>query len=265
MNASKSEGIRYSVVCVILAFLVLGTTVPSVLLKQSWYRAWFVQLPVDLMFLVRPAQWMAATFVGWLIVRAMIDKQERITMGLLISPVLAAKGLVVGFGCSLTMLAFGVFSEPNDLHYTLVYSTLLPGITEEIFYRGFAFGLLIQAGRMKLWPAALTTAVVFGLAHLVRSDIREMPIWDMMGWLGMISAGGLFFAWIYAKSPWNLWVVIAIHTGMNLWWDIFFNNDISPLNGWVITIARIIPVGLAVYLVVFRGVLRPSEPSTMHA
>jgi arginine exporter protein ArgO len=52
---------------------------------------------------------------------------------------------------------------------------------------------------------------------------------------------------------------------MNLWWDIFFASQASPLNGLLITIARIIPVGLAVYFVIFRGVLRSSEPSTIRA
>ncbi|MFK7759774.1 MAG: lysostaphin resistance A-like protein [Phycisphaerales bacterium] len=265
MNAPKTEGIRYPAVCVILGFLALGTILPSLLLKQQWYRGWFLQLPVDLMFLLRPGQWMIAALIGWLIVRAMIRNDEHIRMGLLMSPLLAVKGFAIGFACSLAMLAFGVFSEPNDLHYTLIYSTLLPGVTEEIFYRAFAFGLLIQAGRMNLWAAALTTAIVFALAHLVRSDVRAMPIGEMIGWLAMLSAGGLFFAWIYAKAPWNLWVVIALHAGMNLWWDIFFANGISPLSGWVVTIARIIPVGIAVYLVVFRGVLRQPEGSTIHA
>lgn len=266
MKNPQSKGICYPIAAIILAFFVIGIAVPFYLFQQQWYKDWIYQLPLDVRILLHPSMRMVITVVGWLIIRSIMIKEGRsIHMGLAMTPMRAFKGFAIGFGCSLSMLAFGVFSTPNDLHYTLIYTTLLPGVTEEIFYRAFAFGLLIQAARMNLWASALTTAIVFGLAHLVRSDVRAMPIGEMIGWLAMLSAGGLFFAWIYARAPWNLWVVIALHTGMNLWWDIFFANGISPFNSWVITLARIIPVGLVVYLVVFRGVLRPPEPSTMHA
>ena len=265
MGDPTKSGIRYHIAFVILAFFFVGTVVPIILYQQEWYKDWLRGLPFDVRILVHPAMRMVFAFVGWLVVCKMVQDRERIRMGLLMPPIQAIKAFALGFACSLAMFAFGVFAEPNEIHYTLVYSSLLPGVTEEIFYRAFAFGLLIQAARMNLWAAAFTTAIVFGLAHLVRSDVRAMPIGEMIGWLAMLSAGGLFFAWIYARAPWNLWVVIALHAGMNLWWDIFFNHETPPFNGLVTTIARIIPVGIAVYLVVFRGVLRESSATTIKA
>jgi len=265
MTESKPGTIRYPIAMVILALFVVGIVVPIVLHQQQWYKDWMYSLPLDIRVLLHPAMRMVITVVGWFIVRSMVSEGENINMGLRMPPIHALNAFMIGFACSLAMLAFGLFSVPNEVRYTLIYSTLLPGLTEEIFYRAFAFGLLIQAARMNLWTAAITTAIVFSLAHLVRSDVRAMPTSEMIGWLAMLSAGGLFFAWIYARAPWNLWVVIALHAGMNLWWDILFDNDASPLNNMLMTIARIIPVGLAVYFVIFRGVLRSSEPSTIHA
>tara|TARA_R110002096_G_scaffold173781_7_gene348710 strand:+ start:79718 stop:80515 length:798 start_codon:yes stop_codon:yes gene_type:complete len=263
MGDPTKSGIRYHIAIVILAFFFVGTVVPIVLYQQEWYKDWLRGLPMDVRILVHPAMHMAFAFVGWLTIRWMVKDREQISMGLVMPPMCAAKAFAIGFGCSLALLAFGVFTEANEIRYTLVYSTLLPGVTEEIFFRAFAFGLLMQAARVKLWTAAFTTAIVFGLAHLVRSDVRAMPIGEMISWLAMLSAGGFFFAWIYALAPWNLWVVIALHAGMNLWWDIYFNKDIPPFNGGVTTLARIIPVGIAVYLVVFRGVLRRPSATTI--
>jgi len=243
---------------IIIGLFLFGVIVPMVLNELDGYAQMRSSWPRDIQWLVHPAFRMIIVFVGWLTLVRLCNDQNRPTLGLLVGWRRASAGFLLGFLCTLPMLTLGLIGTRQPVSRDLIYTTIVPGLTEEIFYRAFAFGLLVQVLRLKLWPAAMLTGVLFGLAHLISASLRAEPIMDQIGWVGMIALGGLFYAWIYERAGWNLWVVVALHAGMNLWWDMFDLTS-SPMGNWGATISRILAVGFAVYFVVFRGVLRPTR------
>jgi len=254
----KTNRSRASLAAVIIGFFLIGIIVPIVLNSIDSYQAMRKGWPRDVQYLAHPVFRMLVVLIGWMAVNKILNAQRRPTLGLLVGWKQGFKGFVLGFVCSLPMLALGLLCDRNALSRDLVHLTIVPGLTEEIFYRAFAFGLMVQVLRLGLWPAAILTGVLFGLAHLISASVRAQPIMDQLGWIGMIALGGLFYAWVYERANWNLWVVVALHAGMNLWWDVF-DLASSPMGAWGATLSRILAVGIAIYFVVFRGVLRPSE------
>ncbi|MDF1808677.1 MAG: type II CAAX endopeptidase family protein [Phycisphaerales bacterium] len=244
---------------IIFGLFIAGIVIPMILNNQTWYRAERASWPRDLQYIVHPAFRMVLVLIGWGLVSYLCTQrynQNRPTMGLLVGWKQGFKGALIGFLCSIPMLLLGLICTKNVVNHELIYSTLLPGFTEEVFYRAFAFGLMMQVLRFKLWTSAILTGVLFGLAHLISASVRSQPLGDAIGWIGMIALGGLFYAWLYERANWNLWIVILLHASMNLWWDLFDLTS-SSMGNWGATISRILAVGLAIYFVVFRGVLRP--------
>lgn len=90
---------------------------------------------------------------------------------------------------------------------TLLYQLTMPGIGEEIIYRGIFLGLLmsvlkrkIMIGRLNLGsPAVLTTAVLFSLVHALHVSADWQLVFN---WISFVRAGfaGYIWGWIAIKS-----------------------------------------------------------------
>lgn len=65
---------------------------------------------------------------------------------------------------------------PLTLIGYLAAAVLIAPICEEIFFRGFVFGGLLRG--MSLWPAALVSAALFGIAHV---DAGSFPVLVVIG------------------------------------------------------------------------------------
>jgi uncharacterized protein len=72
-------------------------------------------------------------------------------------------------------------------------------ISEEMFFRGFVYGALRT--RMRLWPAAAISAVVFALPHITSADLSIVP---------PLVIFGLLLAWLYEYTG-SLGPPIALH------------------------------------------------------
>ena len=222
---------------------------PIVLNSMDSYTSVRRTWPITVQYLVSPTFRMICVCIVWFGIYQRFFKDRNPTLGLMVGWKNAILGFAIGFGCTLPMLALGLASQPKPQSRYLVFSTIVPGFTEELVYRAIGFGLLVQIARMNLWVAAVLTSIVFGLAHIdFTPDPGETILGQLGFWIAMIAAGGFMYAWIYAGARWNLWVVIALHAGMNLWWDIF-DLPSSPLGSWGATIARIVSVGLVVLFV----------------
>jgi len=240
---------------VFIVSLLLAIMLPRWLREIARYDELWSSWPYSARSLVNTGWRLLAVFVGWGIMRSLLRDQNQPTLGLCTGCRRGLKGFALGCACTLPMLCLGLLGDREDVSSKLIYSTIVAGLSEEIIYRAFAFGLMVQVFRVKLWPAAVVSGVIFALAHLNVASVRAMPIDGLVFWLALIALGGVMYAWIYARSGWNLWIVIALHSAMNLWWGVFDLSS-SPLGGWGATLVRVLSVGLAVYFVVFRGASR---------
>lgn len=140
------------------------------------------------------------------------------TLGLDASP---SRAFAFAAGCSAVVLAWiaanSTLAPIAKIPLDLVRSALLPGIAEEILFRAFLFGFLYRYAGWGFLPAALLSALVFGLEHVYQGG-------DAMQALGialLTGLGGLWWSWLYVEWRWNLWVPIAFHVLLNAYWSAF--------------------------------------------
>lgn len=260
------NSVQWDVVAIIAAITLVGVLGPKLLWMLDGYRAVVVQFPIDVQFLIHPMFRMVLALIGWAIVMKRAEGPCRATMGLGVGWGLGLKAFTLGFACTLPMLALGLVSEYSGTNrYDILYGAISPGVMEEIFYRALMFGLLVQIARTPMWTTAIVTGIVFGLAHVdITPDEGETILGQLNMWIAIIALGGFMYAWIFFESRWNLWVVIALHIGMNLWWGMFDLTS-SPLGGFGATLSRIVCVGLVVLFVFGMRVLEPRKnPTIVH-
>ena len=256
--------IRWGVVGLVAVCAIVGTLGPKLLWMNDAYRGTIGTLPIDALLLIHPAMRMVLVLIAWGLLMQMREPGQRITVGLGVGWGNTLKGLAIGFGCTLPMLVLGLLSDSfTPSRVEVIHGAISPGLTEEIFYRALLFGLLVQMGRTPMITTAVVTGIVFGLAHIdITPDEGETIVGQLNLWNALIALGGFMYAWLYFESRWNLWVVIALHAGMNLWWDMF-DLSVTPLGGWGATISRIAAVGLVVFFVVGLRVFGPAPRATI--
>lgn len=88
--------------------------------------------------------------------------------------------------------------------------TLAP-IVEEFFYRGYLQFTLTNG--IGFWPAALTTSVLMGTAHILN------PGWRVVGLVA--TAGYGLIACLLLRRTGDLWMPIGLHAGWN-WSEMYF-------------------------------------------
>jgi uncharacterized protein len=110
--------------------------------------------------------------------------------------------------------SFLVSSGRTDAE-TLAFQATMPGLAEELAYRGVFLALLVTAfgGRRGVIWAAVVTSVAFGLIHGLALDGWSVRF-DAMALL-FPSLGGLAFAWLRLRTGSLLFPVLA-HNGANL-------------------------------------------------
>jgi len=265
-DQQETASVQWRVVGIIALISLIGVLGFKLLWMIDGYRSVVKSWSYDAQYLVHPTMRMLLVAIGAAVVFQKSQPNSLVTMGLCPGWAKALKGLGVGFVCTLPMLALGLMSESfTPSRYEIMYTAITPGVTEEIFYRAFMFGLLVQVARCPMWTTAIITAIVFGLAHVdLTPDEGHTIIGQLRPWIAMIGLGGFMYAWLYWKSRWNLWIVIALHTGMNLWWDMF-DLTMTPLGNWGATGVRILSVGLAVLFVVYFRVLSDGKGSTIES
>lgn len=129
--------------------------------------------------------------------------------------------LAFAAGCSAMVLvgiaATSQLAPVGRIPIELVRSALLPGIAEELLFRAFLFGFLYRFAGWGFLPAALLSALVFGLEHVYQGgDLLEA------GGIALLTGiGGLWWSWLYVQWRWNLWVPIAFHVLLNGYWTAF--------------------------------------------
>jgi membrane protease YdiL (CAAX protease family) len=80
----------------------------------------------------------------------------------------------------------------------VVMIVLLAPVAEELFFRGFLFAGLRT--RWSLWPAALTSGLIFGLVHAPTGITTVVPL----------AALGIALCWLYDRTG-SLWPCVIAH------------------------------------------------------
>lgn len=155
------------------------------------------------------------------------------------------KGFIYAFLFTVPMLIgyaiFGHINEDENI-LSLLRTSLLPGFMEELLFRGFLFGLLFRKFGWGFIPAGMIAALIFGFQHLYQGD----NFIHSLGVFGVTFIGALWFAWLYIEWEENLWLVIFLHTLMNLYWGLFNISETGALGGQEANIFRAITITITV-------------------
>ena len=136
---------------------------------------------------------------------------------------------------------------PDFSWNNVLFLAFISPLSEEVVFRGFAFGQIRRHANWGFWQASIIPAVVFGLGHLgINQDLGQS-----VGVFLVTGVGGILFAWIYEKWDYNLWAPFWIHCLMNLNWNVFDVGN-SAFAGWFPTTLQVIVILAAIILTVFK-------------
>ena len=159
------------------------------------------------------------------------------------------RGLGFAFFCTLPLPLVYAFTTPlsdiNTLSLEILKYAILPGMSEEVLFRCFLFGLLFRLANWGFLPAAMFGALIFGAGHLYQGN----AVLDSLGVFGITLVAGLWWAWIYVEWDYNVWVPISFHVLMNGWFNVFVVSDTAllPIAG---EIARALVVVISIALTI---------------
>ena len=80
--------------------------------------------------------------------------------------------------------------------------------------------------------------------------VKTDPL-ELAGILAITGVGSLISCWLFMRWQYNLWVVVGLHCGMNLWWEVFAVDD-TALGGWLANGARLLTIACAILLTIFK-------------
>jgi membrane protease YdiL (CAAX protease family) len=139
-----------------------------------------------------------------------------------------------------------IFDFNTDISInTLLISVLSAGFFEELFFRGFLFGLIFRKTKLGFIPSVFFGAVYFGLLHLYQST----ELAESIGIFLITFLGGIIFAWVYTEWKFNIWIPIFLHMLMNLSWELFSVSE-NALGSLYSNIFRFATIGLIIGLTV---------------
>jgi uncharacterized protein len=107
----------------------------------------------------------------------------------------------------------------------LLSGAVLAPIGEELLFRGYAVSRLREAG-WSVRRAILVPGLVFGALHIPGALDSGLGNAAMSG---LVTAmGGVWFGWLFLRWGRSLWVPLAAHAAMNMWWIL---GQVGPTAG----------------------------------
>jgi uncharacterized protein len=98
---------------------------------------------------------------------------------------------------------------------------------------------------------------LFAAGHAYQST----HIGELADILAITSAGSILLCWLEQRWNYNLWVIVALHSAMNLCWEVFAVDD-TALGGSLANGARFATVSIAILLTIFKDRFWKSLPAT---
>lgn len=133
------------------------------------------------------------------------------------------RGLLIGFVLTLpSLIGHGLAAGWHTLPPAQLTRELVDGVGaglfEELYFRGFLFGVLFRSTKAGFVPIILVTSAVFSAVHVTQAHSGAM---ELVGILSFTALGSALFAWLYVEWGYNLWVPISVHGLMDIWWSVF--------------------------------------------
>jgi membrane protease YdiL (CAAX protease family) len=147
------------------------------------------------------------------------------------------------------LLAFAIgFSINREMTFlSVAVGCFIAPFAEEVLFRGYLFRQLYQRAKMGFWLSAIIPSVLFAAGHAYQSTHFA----ELAGIFAITSVGSVLLCWLYQRWNYNLWVIVALHSAMNLWWEVFAVDD-TALGGWLANGARFTTVAIAILLTIFK-------------
>jgi membrane protease YdiL (CAAX protease family) len=131
----------------------------------------------------------------------------------------ASSPMLIGFAVTRSM-------APNIRVLPLAFLAILSPFVEELEFRGFGVRYLQRATGWPFWLAVWPSTLLFGYGHVDQGA----TLVEMAELFLLTGAGGVAFAWLVYRWQ-NLWVAVALHICMNLWWELFSVAK-TAIGGW---------------------------------
>ena len=184
----------------------------------EWYLDLEWYLPSD-----GPVGLTLMILASWIMIR-WVDRRPFASLGISVhrhTPWLFVFGLALGVAMqSIALYTIGywqagmvpewpifVIIHPNwDGLVEMVHVLIFVAVAEEVFYRGYAFQVILQ--RLGMVPGLLIISILFGIAHVLARP-------DQPAYVVTTAIVGLFYGILIIRTG-SLWTAIAAHWGVNL-------------------------------------------------
>jgi len=242
----KIEHSRALTIAVITVVVLIVTTYAHELLSRlSAYRNLHRSAPF---YYVESIDKIGVAFLcilaAWLMRRA--GPREVLRELGLSAPVLPA--IAFGLGVSLPMLIGFALTRDLTPHLQLLpllFLTVFSPFVEELQSRGFGVRQFQRGTGWPFWVVVWPSAVLFGWSHVEQGQSLQ----EMVGLFFLIGSGGLLFAWLVYRWQ-NLWVPVALHICMNLWWELFSVSR-NAIGGWFPFSLQTFTTVLAIFVTIY--------------
>jgi membrane protease YdiL (CAAX protease family) len=162
----------------------------------------------------------------------------------------AGRAILLAFLFSLPMMiGYPIATRSAQFNASIFFKeALFPGVFEEFLFRGFLIAQLFKSGRLGFLPSVLIGAVAFGLGHLYQGG----SFWILTGIVLVTALGSGWFSWLFIEWGRNLYLVMALHAFMNLWWSVFNAGD-NALGGATANVFRFATVAAAIVVTIIMA------------
>lgn len=170
------------------------------------------------------------------------------------------KGVSMAFIFTLPMLiGYSLFGHYNNefpliKHISFAFKD---GFREEIFYRAFLFGQLFRHVKVSFIKAVAINGLIFGISHLYQAHnfVESFVVF------AVTFGGAVWFAWLFSKWRFNIWLPIGLHTLMNLYWDLF-STDKTAMGGLLLNLPRILTIVISVFVTIKMTKINQTQEQT---
>jgi membrane protease YdiL (CAAX protease family) len=163
---------------------------------------------------------------------------------------IASSPMLIGFAITRSL-------TPHIQLLPLLFLTVLSPFIEEIEFRGFGVRQLQRGTGWRFWAVVWPSALLFGYGHVEQGQSLQ----EMAGLFFLTGAGGVTFAWLVYRWQ-NLWVAVALHICMNLWWELFSVAK-TAIGGWFPFMLQNLTMLLAIFITLYRTRSKVAQNSAM--